>query len=93
MKNVTLTDSELTAYSGEHVPYELQYFWYAASELCKMTKPTPQTSVLIESFGIHLRNLIDFLFTKAGKTMSLLLISAYGVGTGCSSPCLWFGTT
>jgi len=66
MKNVTLTDADLTAYSGEHLLYELQYFWFTASELSKMTKPAPLTSVFIESFGIHLRNLIDFFFTTLG---------------------------
>jgi hypothetical protein len=66
MKNVTLTNADLTAYSGEHLLYELQYFWFTASELSKMTKPAPLTSVFIESFGIHLVNLIDFFFTTPG---------------------------
>ena len=76
MKNVTITDAELTAYSGEHVYYELQYLWYAANELSKIAKPTPMASVFIESFGIHLRNLIDFFYTKAGKELNDDVIAA-----------------
>jgi hypothetical protein len=67
MKNVSLSDAELTAYSGEHLLYELQYLFFTAKELGRYTKPEPMVSVLIESFGIHLRNLIDFFCTKAGE--------------------------
>jgi hypothetical protein len=66
VKNVTLTDAELTAYSAEHILYELQLLWYTATELSKMTTPTPVASVYLESFIIHLRNLTLFFFTKAG---------------------------
>lgn len=67
MRNMNLSDADLTAYSGEHLLYELQYLWFSARELGHLTKPEPMTSVLIESFGIHLRNLIDFFCTPAGK--------------------------
>lgn len=67
MKNVNLSDAELTAYSGEHLLYELQFFLFTAKELAQQPGPSPMCSVLIESFGIHLRNLIDFFYTLAGK--------------------------
>jgi hypothetical protein len=67
MKNANLSDSELAAYSGEHLLYELQYLWFTRKELGWLTEPQPMSSVLIESFGIHLRNLIDFFCTPAGK--------------------------
>jgi hypothetical protein len=66
MKNVNLSDTELAAYSGEHLLYELQYLWFTANELRNLSNPQPMASVLIESFGIHLRNLIDFFCTPIG---------------------------
>ena len=67
MKNVIVSDADLSAYSGEHLLYELQYLWFSASELRRLTQPSSMASVLIESFGIHLRNLIDFFCTPAGS--------------------------
>jgi hypothetical protein len=67
MKTEDLSDSELIAYSGEHLLYELQYFLVTAKELARHDKPSPMVSVLIESFGIHLRNLIDFFYTPRAK--------------------------
>ena len=67
MKTVNLSDPELTAYSGEHLLYELQYFLFTARELARLDRPSPMASVLIESFGIHLRNLIDFFYTPRAK--------------------------
>jgi hypothetical protein len=67
MKNVTLSDAELIEYSGYHLLYELQYFQFTAAELAQQTRPNPMTSVLLESFGIHLRNLIDFFYIPTGK--------------------------
>ncbi len=67
MRNANLSDTDLVAYSGEHLLYELQFLWFTANELRRFTKPEPMVSVLIESFGIHLRNLIDFFCTPAGK--------------------------
>jgi hypothetical protein len=62
MKNVSLSDAELTAYSGEHLLYELEYFQLTA-RLLHEEKRGEMRSILIESFVIHLRNLIDFFFT------------------------------
>lgn len=67
MKTVNLSDPELTAYSGEHLLYELQLLRFTTGELVQLQQPSPIASVLIESFGIHLRNLIDFFYTPRAK--------------------------
>lgn len=82
MRNVNLSDADLTAYSGEHLLYELQFLWFTARELGRLTKPEPMRSVLIESFGINLRNLIDFFCTTAGKERDDDVIAAAFVRAG-----------
>jgi hypothetical protein len=67
MKNVNISDAELTAYSGDHLLYEIQMFLFTAKELSRQAGPSPMTSVLIESFVIHLRNLIEFFYTPTGS--------------------------
>ncbi len=62
MKTANLKDAELLACSGEHLLYEFQLFQWTAAELGSV-KGDVMRSVLIESFAIHLRNLIDFFFT------------------------------
>lgn len=62
MKTEDLSDAELTAYSGEHLLYEFQLFLWTGKELGR-PHVSPMRSALIESFVIHLRNLIDFFFT------------------------------
>src|ERR1051326_6846827 len=60
-----MNDTELPAYSGEHVLYEFAMLQQATNALVEKAGATGfPTSVLIESFGIHLRNLICFLFDK-----------------------------
>lgn len=63
-------DSYLFPYSEEHVAYEVDMF-FGMTELLAPTKmigaespadATRLNSAMIESFGIHLRNLIDFLY-------------------------------
>src|SRR5437868_5537964 len=63
VKTSDLSDSELADYSGEHLLYELQIFLFAGKELARPNMTGPMRSVLIESFVVHLRNLIDFFFT------------------------------
>ena len=67
MRNVNLSDGDLTAYSGEHLLNELQIFLWTGKELGRDENQGPMRSVLIESFVTHLRNLIDFFCTAAGK--------------------------
>jgi hypothetical protein len=62
-KRIPLTDRELLDYSKEHVVYELWMFCTVGQAL---TAPLQMTealrNALIESFVIHLRNLIDFFY-------------------------------
>jgi hypothetical protein len=66
MRTVDLSDSELNAFSGEHLLYELQLLLFTGQELGRVPIPVMR-SVLIESFLIHLRNLIDFFYTPRTK--------------------------
>ena len=67
MRKVTISDADLTAYSGDHLLYELQFFFFTARELGRLNKPQEMAFVLIESFVIHLRNLIDFFCVPTGS--------------------------
>lgn len=55
-----MTDQELTAYSEEHLFHELQMFWWLARDI--RTDDANQRNALVESFAIHLRNLIYFFY-------------------------------
>jgi hypothetical protein len=70
-----LSDAELTAYSEEHLLYELRMLYFAGTELAK-TLPDPLRSALLESFAIHLRNLIDFFTVPKGKERDTDVIAA-----------------
>ncbi len=57
-----LSDQALLEYSGEHLAYEVQMLRGTAEllrgpELLRMV-----SNAVIESFGLHLRNLIEFLY-------------------------------
>lgn len=67
----TFNDSDLLAYSGEHVAYEIWMFFSLARLLgegqIEITAPTDADArllynALIEAFVLHLRNLIDFIY-------------------------------
>ncbi len=58
---MALTDKELLDYSAEHLMHELSMLW----ELGEMLPGRPagtETSALLESFAVHLRNLIEFFY-------------------------------
>lgn len=60
----SLSDSELLNYSREHLLHELQIFWWLTKEL--PTKPNGfELSALLESFAIHFRNLVNFLYPES----------------------------
>jgi hypothetical protein len=58
--NLRLKDEELRAYSGNHLLHELSMFWELADILFEREQGTTEYDALIESFAIHLRNLIEF---------------------------------
>jgi hypothetical protein len=55
------SDSELREYSGEHLLYELQMLRWLVAAIPSQAKGFA-LSALLESFVIHLRNLIDFFY-------------------------------
>jgi hypothetical protein len=68
-----LSDDELLSYSREHVLYEIRMLVQSA-ELLKRRVDTPSGPMLppfwnaaLESFAIHLRNLVDFFYPTAIK--------------------------
>lgn len=56
-----MTDAEFLAYSEEHLMHEVSMLWEMAA-LIPGTPGTAQATAFIESFTIHLRNLIEFFF-------------------------------
>lgn len=67
MRNANVLDADLQAYSSEHLLYELQYLQVTADELRRATLGSKMTSIFIDCFVIHLRNLIEFFCTTAGS--------------------------
>ena len=71
---IVYTDQQLLDYSEEHLLYELHIFRWVAENL-----PADKgflLSALLESFAIHLRNLIDFFYTPPGKVRDDDLVAA-----------------
>lgn len=58
-----MTGQQLTDYSAEHLLHELSMLWELAATL-PQRKPSTETSAFVESFGVHLRNLIDFFYRE-----------------------------
>jgi hypothetical protein len=63
-----LSDSELLRYSKQHLKYEIEMFFHVGIKLSRTdpSKDDPESvidkNVLVESFAIHLRNLLLFLY-------------------------------
>lgn len=64
-RRVVPSDEQLFDYSGEHLLYELEIFEYIVTNF--PTEASFQLSVFLESFAIHLRNLIDFFYVSPGE--------------------------
>jgi len=74
-----LSESELLAFSREHLRYELDMLFSTAEILGRMqtsATPTPfdtlVTNAWLESFVIHLRNVIEFLYPQRLKENSVI---------------------
>ena len=63
MTTPAMSDRQLLEYSGEHLLHELSMLWELA-ECLPQKKASTETSALVESYGIHLRNLIDFFYRE-----------------------------
>src|SRR5260370_11544111 len=62
------TDKWLTDFSGEHLFHELKMFWWLAGNI-KPDMDAYLHDALLESFVVHLRNLIDFFIAMDKATM------------------------
>jgi hypothetical protein len=62
-----LTDQEALDYSEEHLGYEIERLRSTASELAQGGLSQPQENGLVESWAIHLRILIEFLYRKVPR--------------------------
>ncbi len=71
---IVYTDQQLLDYSEEHLLYEFHIFRWVAENL----PPDKgfQLSALLESFAIHLRNLIDFFYTQPGDARNDDVVAA-----------------
>lgn len=56
------TEKEMRAFAEEHLVYEIQMLFGSARELANNEHPQQLVNALLESFTIHLRALIDFLW-------------------------------
>ncbi len=65
VSRIKLTDQQLLDYSGEHLLYEFQIFRWIVNNFPQ--EASFQRSVFVESFAVHLRNLIDFFYTSPSK--------------------------
>ena len=65
------SDTQLLEFSEEHLLYEFQIFRWVADSIAK--KPTGfESSALLESFIIHLRNLSDFFYSDSDRNDDVL---------------------
>ena len=61
MTTPSMNDQQLLDYSYEHLMHEITMFWETADLLPKGRKGSTEYVALLESFALHLRNLIEFL--------------------------------
>ena len=71
---IVYTDQQLLDYSEEHLLYEMHLFRWVRENLPRDNGF--RLSALLESFAIHLRNLIDFFYTQPGNARNDDLIAA-----------------
>jgi hypothetical protein len=62
-RNPFVSDKELLDYSDGHLLYEIEMFHWLASIL-PGKKESNECSAFVESYALHLRNLIDFFYTE-----------------------------
>ncbi len=80
MTTRSFDDTDLLAYSAEHIAYEVGMFFGMADMLSSSKKIGSSSSAdairlnfaMIEAFVIHLRNLIDFLYSDRPKPTDII---------------------
>jgi len=63
MTTPAMNDQKLIDYSRDNLMHELSMLWELA-EILPGREGSTETSAFVESFGIHLRNLIDFFYEE-----------------------------
>lgn len=61
------SDRRLRRFSEEHLLYEIGMLWETAARLGSPPADAVTRNALIESFGIHLRLVVDFLYEPARR--------------------------
>jgi hypothetical protein len=84
MPKINYTDQQLLDFSEEHLMYELNILQWLADAISKTEKGF-QLSAYLESFAVHLRGLIDFLYTDPKNAREDDLVAADFFG----SPATW----
>jgi len=78
-------DQYLLAYSADHVFYEVDHFFWLADVISRPTTifsaQSPDAAVrtkniFIEGFGLHLRNIIDFLYPRRLRVTDTDIVAA-----------------
>jgi hypothetical protein len=77
-----LSDSDLHAYSRAHLRYEIWMFLRLGEYLIKAEAPVSEqgrvtANAMIESFVIHLRNLITFLYSERLESKDVIAADFY----------------
>lgn len=62
MSRPTITTQQLQEMAREHISYEIEMFEYAGGRLFKGGLNTAENNVMLETFLLHARCLIDFLY-------------------------------
>jgi hypothetical protein len=63
----SFTDAWLLHYSEEHLMHELSMLWETGDALLRHKNGSVEYTALLESFAVHLRNLIEFFFFDASR--------------------------
>jgi hypothetical protein len=68
MAKPPLSDQQLLDYSGEHLNYEIEMFRTTAAVLAAGGLARTDGNAYLESWVIHLRNLIEFLYQDSPRS-------------------------
>jgi hypothetical protein len=83
------SDAYLLTYSAEHVAYEVDMFFNLAGMLSQPSRKVVANSVdqariinnsLVEAFGIHVRNVVDFLYIDNPRPSDVVATDFFSQG-------------
>ncbi len=88
-KSRPFSDAYLLAYSDEHIKYEFEMFIWLGQVFSNLSvsigAPSARDAtllnyVLIESFAVHVRNIIDFLYKRNPKSTDVVAADFFDPG-------------